>query len=78
MIKSIEITKIFVSVEKDRKIVALYFEKDLPPIGVLYQKYGKNNIHFSEIHLKKRIYVPSESEQKKYINRRFNKKRAIP
>lgn len=78
MIKTIETVKYLTSVEKDGKIMALYFENELPPLGILCNKFGKDNIRISQIRFKKAIYFPSKIEQRLEVNRKFNKKRAIP
>lgn len=62
MIKEIEIKRLMTSVEKDGKIAGLYFENELPPLELLYKKYGKSNIHTMQIKLKSHIYVFSQNE----------------
>jgi hypothetical protein len=62
MIKEVETSIPFISVEKDRKIVHLYYEKECPKLELLYEKYGKKNVNVREIKLKKRIIVtPDEN-----------------
>ena len=60
MIKEAEISIPFISVEKDRKIVHLYYEKECPKLELLYEKYGKKNVNVRGIKLKMRTIVTSD------------------
>lgn len=62
MIREIEIIKLLTSVEKDGKIIRLYYEDELPPVGILYQTFGKENISTKKLKIKKNIEVVSEKE----------------
>lgn len=62
MIKEIETTKLMTSVEKDGKVVGLYFESELPPLEMLYQEYGKKNVNTMEIKLKNYVSILSDKE----------------
>lgn len=78
MKKEIETVKLITSVEKDGKVVGLYFEKELPLMEYLYRKYGKENVHTKEIKLKSYITVFSDKELRRRINRRLDKHNGIP
>lgn len=60
MIKEAEISIQFISVEKDRKIVHLYYEKECPKLELLYGKYGKENVNVRGVKLKMRTIVTSD------------------
>ena len=60
MIKEAEISIPFISVEKDREIIHLYYEEECPKLELLYEKYGKENVNVRGIKLKKRAIVTSD------------------
>lgn len=71
MIKEIETTKLLTSVEKNGKVVELYFENELPPLTYLYHKYGRVNVHTNELKMKSFIYVVSDREFRRRVNQRI-------
>lgn len=60
MIKKAEISIPFIFVEKDGKIIHLYYEEECPKLELLYDKYGKENVNVRGIKLKRRIIVTSD------------------
>lgn len=60
MIKEAEISIPFIFVEKDGKIIHLYYEEECPKLELLYDKYGKENVNVRGIKLKRRIIVTSD------------------
>lgn len=60
MIKEIEVSTVLVSIEKDGKVIQLYFGRECPPLENLYLKYGKSNIHVEELKSKRRILISAD------------------
>lgn len=57
MIKEVEITTVLVSVEKDGKVIKLYFGREYPSLETLYLKYGKDSVHVEELKSKRRMVI---------------------
>lgn len=74
MIKEIETTKLLTIVEQDGKIVGLYFEHELPPLRLLYDKYGKKNVRTTSIKTKRYITVLSDDEYRRRVVRSIDNK----
>lgn len=53
--KEFETSIPFISVEKNGKIIGLYFEKECPTLYKLYRKYGTKNVTVRELKIK-RVY----------------------
>lgn len=77
MIKEIVTTKLLTSIEHDGKIVGLFFEHELPLLEYLYKKYGKENVHTNAIKTKDVVYVMSDKEWRRHVNRESNKSGGI-
>lgn len=67
MIKEVEITTVLVSVEKDEKIIKLYFGRECPPLETLYLKYGKSNVHVEELKSKRRILISVDGSNRRNV-----------
>lgn len=70
MIKEFETSIPFISVEKNGKIIGLYFEKECPILYKLYRKYGTENVTVRELKIKRYINIlPDENYARRRAQR---------